>query len=99
MFNLWLNEYLKSPDFLEKDKNISLDDKISKEHIMENSRLPFDIVYGLIHDDIFPLLGILAPMQYNKMELSGAYIDFSHKIQRELNLMVDLSGIFGRGHK
>ena len=99
VFNLWLNEYLKSPDFLEKDKNISLDDKISKEHIMENSRLPFDIVYGLIHDDIFPLLGILAPMQYNKMELSGAYIDFSHKIQRELNLMVDLSGIFGRGHK
>ena len=66
---------------------------------MENSRLSFDIVYGLVHDDIFPLLGIHAPEQFNKMELTPAYIDYSHKIQKELNLMVDFSGIFGRGHK
>lgn len=39
VFNLWLNEYLKSPDFLERDKNISIDQKIQKQHIMENSRL------------------------------------------------------------
>ena len=58
VFNLWLNEYLKSADFHERDKNMSLDLKITKDYIMENSRLPFDIVYGLIHDDIFPLLGI-----------------------------------------
>jgi hypothetical protein len=58
VFNLWINEYLKSPDFNERDRNMSLERKITKEYIMENSRLSFDIVYGLIHDDIFPLLGI-----------------------------------------
>ena len=58
VFNLWLNEYLKSPDYLERDKLKSVDDKITGQYIMENSRLSFDVVYALIHDDVFPLLGI-----------------------------------------
>ena len=64
---------------------MSLDVKITKEYILENSRLPFDIVYGLIHDDIFPLLGIIAPDQYNKMDISPAYMQFSQKIQKEMH--------------
>ena len=33
------------------------------------------------------------------MDLTEAYIEYSQKIQKEMNSMVDLSGIFGKGHK
>lgn len=58
----------------------SVDDKITHDYIMENSRLSFDTVYGIIHDDVFPLLGIEAPPKYSYNEYNPDYIQFSQKI-------------------
>jgi len=73
-------------------------DVITVDTLMNSSKLDFDSVYSILHDEVFPMLGLdFKQKQTKNGQYSQEYIYYSKNLQAFLDTMLDVSVLFESG--